>query len=46
MKKLRQIWQKKGNIDVFDLDNDFYLISFQHSDDYMEALKNWWPVGH
>ncbi|KAI9080533.1 hypothetical protein K1719_037499 [Acacia pycnantha] len=38
VKKLRQIWEQKGNINIFDLENDFYLVSFQHSDDYMEAL--------
>ncbi|KAI9084381.1 hypothetical protein K1719_033723 [Acacia pycnantha] len=38
MKKMRQIWERKGKIDVFDLENDFYLINFQHFDDYMEAL--------
>ncbi|KAI9120797.1 hypothetical protein K1719_007830 [Acacia pycnantha] len=38
VKKLRQIWERKGKIDIFDLENDFYLVSFQHSDDYMEAL--------
>ncbi|KAI9126830.1 hypothetical protein K1719_002426 [Acacia pycnantha] len=36
--KLRQIRERKGSIDIFDLQNDFYLVSFQHSDDYMEAL--------
>ncbi|KAI9117469.1 hypothetical protein K1719_011635 [Acacia pycnantha] len=38
VKKLRQIWARKGNIDIFDLANDFYLVNFQHADDYMEAL--------
>ncbi|KAI9105122.1 hypothetical protein K1719_022838 [Acacia pycnantha] len=38
VKKLRQIWERKGGIEIFDLDNDFYLVSFQHKDDYMEAL--------
>ncbi|KAI9070439.1 hypothetical protein K1719_047599 [Acacia pycnantha] len=38
MVKLRQIWERKGSIDVFDLQNNFYLINFQHSEDYMEAL--------
>ncbi|KAI9125997.1 hypothetical protein K1719_003415 [Acacia pycnantha] len=38
VKKLRQIWERKGQIDIFDLENDFYLVSFQHLDDYMEAL--------
>ncbi|KAI9126128.1 hypothetical protein K1719_002549 [Acacia pycnantha] len=37
-KKLRQIWERKGTIDIFDLENYFYLINFQHVDDYMEAL--------
>lgn len=37
-KKLCQIWERKGNIEVFDMDNDFYLVSFQHGDDFMEAL--------
>ncbi|KAI9087124.1 hypothetical protein K1719_030888 [Acacia pycnantha] len=38
MKKMRQIWERKGKIDVFDLENDYYLIHFQHYDDYTEAL--------
>ncbi|KAI9087491.1 hypothetical protein K1719_030631 [Acacia pycnantha] len=38
VKKLRQIWEQKGRIDIFDLQNNFYLVSFQHSEDYMEAL--------
>ncbi|KAI9077623.1 hypothetical protein K1719_040398 [Acacia pycnantha] len=38
MKKLRQLWARKGNIDAFDLQNDFYLVKFQHADDYIEAL--------
>ncbi|KAI9125179.1 hypothetical protein K1719_003795 [Acacia pycnantha] len=38
VKKLRQIWERKGSIDIFDLENDFYLVNFQHMDDYMEAL--------
>ncbi|KAI9117474.1 hypothetical protein K1719_011640 [Acacia pycnantha] len=38
VKKLKQIWERKGNIDVFDLENNFYLVNFQHNDDYMEAL--------
>ncbi|KAI9117862.1 hypothetical protein K1719_011277 [Acacia pycnantha] len=25
-------------IDIFDLENDFYLVNFQHLDDYMGAL--------
>ncbi|KAI9117743.1 hypothetical protein K1719_011158 [Acacia pycnantha] len=37
VKKLRDLGEK-GRIDIFDLENDFYLVSFQHLDDYMEAL--------
>lgn len=35
--KLKQIW-RKGDLEVFDLENDFYLVSFQSGEDYMEAL--------
>ncbi|KAI9072351.1 hypothetical protein K1719_045683 [Acacia pycnantha] len=38
VKKLKQIWERKGQIDVFDLENDFYLVNFQKIDDYMEPL--------
>ncbi|KAI9107292.1 hypothetical protein K1719_021680 [Acacia pycnantha] len=38
VKKLRQLWERKGKIDVFDLENDFYLVNFQNNEDYMEAL--------
>ncbi|KAI9118907.1 hypothetical protein K1719_009582 [Acacia pycnantha] len=38
VKNPRQIWQKKGNINIFYPENDFYLVNFQHVDDYMEAL--------
>ncbi|KAI9125955.1 hypothetical protein K1719_003373 [Acacia pycnantha] len=37
-KKLCQIWARKGNIDVFDLENEYYLVNFQQKEDYMEAL--------
>ncbi|KAI9127967.1 hypothetical protein K1719_000960 [Acacia pycnantha] len=38
VKKLKQLWERKGKIDVFDLENDFFLVSFQLMEDYMEAL--------
>ncbi|KAI9076020.1 hypothetical protein K1719_042036 [Acacia pycnantha] len=38
VKKLRQLWERKGNIDIFDLENDFYLVNFQSMEDYMGAL--------
>ncbi|KAI9102299.1 hypothetical protein K1719_023501 [Acacia pycnantha] len=38
MKKLKQIWERKGKIDIFDLENDFYLVNFQNHEDYMGAL--------
>ncbi|KAI9087256.1 hypothetical protein K1719_030726 [Acacia pycnantha] len=38
VKKLRQLWERKGKIDVFDLQNEFFLVNFQHMEDYMGAL--------
>ncbi|KAI9076249.1 hypothetical protein K1719_041822 [Acacia pycnantha] len=38
VKRLRAMWARKGDIDVFDMENEFYLINFQSNDDYMEAL--------
>ncbi|KAI9085242.1 hypothetical protein K1719_032765 [Acacia pycnantha] len=38
VRKLRMLWARKGDIDVFDLENDFFLVNFQQHDDYMEAL--------
>ncbi|KAI9094816.1 hypothetical protein K1719_026622 [Acacia pycnantha] len=38
VKKLRQLWERKGSIDLFYLQNDFYLVNFQREKDYMEAL--------
>ncbi|KAI9075649.1 hypothetical protein K1719_042399 [Acacia pycnantha] len=38
LKKLRQLCERKGSIEVFDCENHFYLVNFQHMDDYMEAL--------
>ncbi|KAK4280733.1 hypothetical protein QN277_012314 [Acacia crassicarpa] len=38
VKKLRQLWERKGNIEVFDLENEFFLVNFQNNEDYMEAL--------
>ncbi|KAI9083136.1 hypothetical protein K1719_034869 [Acacia pycnantha] len=40
VKKLRQLWEQKGNIGIFDLQNDFYLVSFQHVEDYIEAFTS------
>ncbi|KAI9073370.1 hypothetical protein K1719_044649 [Acacia pycnantha] len=38
VQKLNQIWVRKGHIDIFDLENEFFLVGFQSRDDYMEAL--------
>ncbi|KAI9077968.1 hypothetical protein K1719_040097 [Acacia pycnantha] len=38
MKKLKQIWERKGKIDIFDLENDFYLVNFHNHEDYMGDL--------
>ncbi|KAI9114369.1 hypothetical protein K1719_014597 [Acacia pycnantha] len=37
-RKLKMLWARKGEIDVFDLENEFYLVNFQQHEDYMEAL--------
>ncbi|KAI9103629.1 hypothetical protein K1719_023252 [Acacia pycnantha] len=36
--EIETLWERKGNIDVFDLENDFYLVNFQNMEDYMDAL--------
>ncbi|KAI9078703.1 hypothetical protein K1719_039346 [Acacia pycnantha] len=36
--KLRLLWARKGGIDVFDMENEFYLVNFQDNNDYMEAV--------
>ncbi|KAI9086946.1 hypothetical protein K1719_031107 [Acacia pycnantha] len=38
VRKLNQIWARKGNIDVFDRENDYFSVNFQNQEDYMEAL--------
>ncbi|KAI9072462.1 hypothetical protein K1719_045574 [Acacia pycnantha] len=38
VKRLRMLWARKGDIDIFDMDNEFYLVNFQQHEDYMEAL--------
>ncbi|KAK4259260.1 hypothetical protein QN277_005608 [Acacia crassicarpa] len=38
VKKLSQLWARKGCIDVFDMENDYFLVNFQHQEDYMDAL--------
>ncbi|KAI9126636.1 hypothetical protein K1719_002232 [Acacia pycnantha] len=38
VRKLRMLWARKGDIDVFDLENEFYLVNFQQQEDYMDAL--------
>ncbi|KAI9097849.1 hypothetical protein K1719_025620 [Acacia pycnantha] len=36
--KLNQIWARKGAIKLGDLDNDFFVVSFQEWEDYERAL--------
>ena len=36
--EIKPILGEESNIDVFDLENDYYLVNFQYQEDYMEAL--------
>lgn len=38
LNKLPLIWSPNGKFQLMDLENDFYLISFQEEDDYNYAL--------
>ncbi|KAI9074362.1 hypothetical protein K1719_043656 [Acacia pycnantha] len=37
--KLNQIWARRGAIKLGDLENDFFVVSFQEWEDYERALK-------
>ncbi|KAI9091048.1 hypothetical protein K1719_028318 [Acacia pycnantha] len=40
-KKLRQLWERKGKIDIFDLENDFYQPEFNPRSEKIESLIAW-----
>ncbi|XP_058733249.1 uncharacterized protein At4g02000-like [Vicia villosa] len=46
--RLKQMWVKKGIINIIDLTNDYYLVTFTHDQDHMMALMNgpWFIYDH
>ncbi|KAI9094279.1 hypothetical protein K1719_026861 [Acacia pycnantha] len=41
LRKLRQFWERKGKIDIFDLENNFYLPEFNPNSEKIESLVAW-----
>jgi hypothetical protein len=46
--RLKQMWVKKGIINIIDLSNDYYLVTFSHETDHVAALTNgpWFIYDH
>ncbi|KAL4329649.1 hypothetical protein AHAS_Ahas13G0321200 [Arachis hypogaea] len=46
--RLRRDWAKKGNINVIDMDRDYFLVHFSDEADYSHALLEgpWMIAGH
>jgi hypothetical protein len=46
--RLKQMWVKKGIINIIDLGNDYYLVTFTHDFDHGTALMNgpWFIYDH
>jgi hypothetical protein len=46
--RLKQMWVKKGIINIIDLGNDYYLVTFSHDLDHDVALTNgpWFIYDH
>ncbi|KAK2387120.1 zinc ion binding / nucleic acid binding protein [Trifolium repens] len=46
--RLKQMWVKKGIINIIDLGNDYYLVTFSHEFDHETALLNgpWFIYDH
>ncbi|KAK2425036.1 zinc ion binding / nucleic acid binding protein [Trifolium repens] len=46
--RLKQMWVKKGIINIIDLGNDYYLVTFSHDLDHATALTNgpWFIYDH
>ncbi|XP_058749521.1 uncharacterized protein LOC131622500 [Vicia villosa] len=42
------MWVKKGIINIIDLSNDYYLVTFSHDQDHMNAIMNgpWFIYDH
>jgi hypothetical protein len=46
--RLKQMWVRKGIINIIDLGNDYYLVAFSHQEDQYAALMNgpWFIYDH
>lgn len=46
--RLKQMWVKKDIINIIDLSNDYYLVTFSHDQDYTIAMLNgpWFIYDH
>ncbi|PNX84577.1 hypothetical protein L195_g040639, partial [Trifolium pratense] len=46
--RLKQMWVRKGVINIIDLSNDYYLVTFSHEDDQYAALMDgpWFIYDH
>jgi hypothetical protein len=46
--RLKQMWVKKGIINIIDLGNDYYLVTFSHEFDHGTTLMNgpWFIYDH
>ncbi|CAN1168909.1 hypothetical protein LINPERHAP2_LOCUS28103 [Linum perenne] len=44
-RRLESLWAKNGNIQVSDIANSFFLVRFEHSDDYQRAaFRGPWKI--
>lgn len=46
--RLKQMWVKRGIINIIDLNNDYYLVTFSHDQDHTTAMLNgtWFIYDH
>ncbi|MCI20923.1 hypothetical protein A2U01_0042086, partial [Trifolium medium] len=46
--RLKQMWVRKGVINIIDLSNDYFLVTFSHEDDQYAALMDgpWFIYDH
>lgn len=40
LNKISMLWNTQGQFQLMDLENDFYLVSFQENDNYAKVLSN------
>ncbi|XP_039029459.1 uncharacterized protein LOC120163645 [Hibiscus syriacus] len=48
MDRINQLWKPKGQFQVVDLDNDYYIVMFTNEDDYIRVLMDgpWMVYGN